>query len=82
MEVLRELRGQGKTVVCVHHDVQTVGEYFDDVMMMNMRVVAAGPVGDVFTKENLNKTYGGRLTLLAEASEAIGRGVGGDEAAR
>ena len=41
-----------------------------------MRIVAAGPVADVFTPENLQKTYGGRLTLLAEAAEAIARDRG------
>ncbi len=74
VEVLRELRGRGKTVICVHHDLQTVSEYFDEVILLNMRVVAAGPVRTVFTRENLHKTYGGRLTLLSEAAEAIARG--------
>ena len=77
--VLRELKSVGKTVIVVHHDVQTVREYFDDVILLNMRVVAAGPVGSTFTQENLQKTYGGRLTLLSEAAEAVARadkGVG------
>jgi manganese/zinc/iron transport system ATP- binding protein len=73
VEVLRELRARGRTVMVVHHDLQTVPEYFDDVMLLNMRVVAAGPVETVFTRENLHKTYGGRLTLLAEAAEALAR---------
>ena len=72
-ELLRELRDQGKTVVVVHHDLRTVPEYFDWVILLNMRVVAAGPVGEVFTKENLHKTYGGKLTLLDEAAEAMAR---------
>lgn len=73
IEVLRELRDEGKTVIVVHHDLQTVPEYFDHALLLNMRVVAAGPVKEVFTSENLHKTYGGRLTLLAEAAEAIAR---------
>jgi len=73
VEVLRELRARGKAVICVHHDLETVREYFDHAMLINMRVVAAGPVDRVFTRENLQRTYGGRLTLLAEASEAAGR---------
>ncbi len=77
IEVLRSLRAKGKTVICVHHDLQTVPEYFDDVMLLNMRVVASGPVGDVFTRENLVATYGGRLTLLDEASEALARAARG-----
>ena len=76
VDVLRSLRDTGRTVVVVHHDLQTVPEYFDDVILLNMRIVAAGPVADVFTPENLQKTYGGRLTLLAEAAEAIARDRG------
>lgn len=71
--VLRDLRSEGKTVIVVHHDLQTVPEYFDHALLLNMRVVAAGPVEHVFTQENLHKTYGGRLTLLSEAAEAIAR---------
>lgn len=73
VEVLRELRSAGRTVICVHHDLSTVPEYFDHAVLMNMRIVAAGPVREVFTQENLHRTYGGRLTLLAEASEAVAR---------
>lgn len=71
--VLRELREQQRTVIVVHHDLQTVPDYFDDVILLNMRVVAAGPVAEVFTPDNLHKTYGGRLTLLSEAAEAVAR---------
>jgi manganese/zinc/iron transport system ATP- binding protein len=78
VDVLRALKAQGKTVIAVHHDVQTVPEYFDEVMLLNMRVVAAGPVHDVFTEENLHATYGGRLTLLTEAAEAVARGSTGE----
>jgi len=77
IEVLRTLRSQGKTVICVHHDLQTVPEYFDEAMLLNMRIVASGPVAEVFTRENLIATYGGRLTLLDEASEALARAGGG-----
>jgi len=73
IQVLRELKSSGKTVIVVHHDLQTAPEYFDEVILLNMRVVAAGPVEEVFTKDNLHKTYGGRLTLLSEAAEAIAR---------
>lgn len=73
VDVLRELKSRAKTVLCVHHDVQTVREYFDHALLLNMRIVAAGPVADVFTNENLHKTYGGRLTLLSEAAEAVAR---------
>ncbi len=73
VEVLRELRSRGKTVVCVHHDLPTVPEYFDHVALLNMRVVAQGPVAEIFTAENLRKTYGARLTLLEEAAQAVER---------
>ncbi len=76
--VLRELKDAGKTVVVVHHDLQTVPEYFDDVILLNMRVVASGPVHETFTRENLHKTYGGRLTLLSEAAEAVARAAAGE----
>lgn len=73
VEVLRELRGRGRTVVCVHHDLPTVPEYFDHVALLNMRVVAQGPVSQIFTADNLRKTYGARLTLLEEAAQAVER---------
>jgi manganese/zinc/iron transport system ATP- binding protein len=73
LEVLRTLRSAGKTVVAVHHDLQTVADYFDRVVMLNMHVVTEGPIRDVFTDENLQKTYGGRLTVLDEAAEAVRR---------
>ncbi len=57
VHVLRELREEGKTVVVVHHDLQTVPEYFDWVTLLNIRIVASGRVEDVFTEENLRKAY-------------------------
>ncbi|RMH26980.1 MAG: metal ABC transporter ATP-binding protein [Planctomycetota bacterium] len=71
VEVLRDLKSQGCTVIVVHHDLQTVPEYFDEALLLNMRVVAHGPVAEVFTRENLVKTYGGRLTALSEAADAL-----------
>ena len=73
VDILREMRSNGRTAVVVHHDLQTVPTYFDFVVLLNMRVVAHGRVEDVFTPENLQKTYGGRLTLLEEVSEAMRR---------
>jgi len=69
--LLRNLNAAGKTVLVVHHDLQTVREYFNYVVLLNMRVVAAGPTAQVFTDENLQKTYGGRLTLLDKAADAV-----------
>lgn len=68
-----ELKAKNKTIVCVHHDLNTVGNYFDWVVMINARLVAAGPTEEVLTAENLNKTYGGRLSLLNEMTEKLYR---------
>ncbi|MCP3982318.1 MAG: metal ABC transporter ATP-binding protein [bacterium] len=69
--LLQQLRSDGRTVVAVHHDLQTVPEYFDHVVLLNMRLVAAGPVETTFTTENLQRTYGGKLTVLTQAAEAL-----------
>lgn len=71
--LLREMRAAGRTALVIHHDLHTVPEYFDSVVLLNMRVVAQGPTATVFTRENLERTYGGRLTLLDEATEALRR---------
>jgi len=71
--LLQSLRAAGKTCLVVHHDLQSVPEYFDHVLLLNMRVVAFGATKDVFNKENLHKTYGGKLTLLDAAAEAYAR---------
>ena len=73
VEILRDMRAVGKTAIVIHHDLHTVPEYFDSVVLLNMRVVASGPTSVVFTRENLERTYGGRLTLLDEATEAMRR---------
>ena len=64
LDLLRELRNSGRTALVVHHDLETVRDYFDDILLLNMRLVASGPVDDVFTHENLRRTYGGKLSLL------------------
>jgi manganese/zinc/iron transport system ATP- binding protein len=74
--LLQELRAKGKTVVVVHHDLQSVPEYFDWVMLLNVRRIAAGPVSEVFTDENLRLTYGGRLPFIATAESLATAPVG------
>lgn len=74
VELLNELRARRKTVLIVHHDLQTVPAYFDHVILLNMRIVAAGPTREVFTDDNLQKTYGGRLTLLEKAAQEMAMG--------
>jgi manganese/zinc/iron transport system ATP- binding protein len=71
--LMRELQQQGCTIVVVHHDLHTVPEYFDHIVLLNTRLVAAGPTREVFTEQNLQKTYGGKLTLLEEIGEAMKR---------
>ncbi|MDR0787219.1 MAG: metal ABC transporter ATP-binding protein [Gemmatimonadota bacterium] len=61
VDLLQTLRANGNTVVVVHHDLQTVPEYFDWALLLNVRRIAAGPVTAVFTEENLRATYGGRV---------------------
>ena len=65
VSLLQTLRAAGKTVVVVHHDLQTVPEYFDWVTLINVRRIASGPVKDVFTEKNLRLTYGGRVAFLS-----------------
>lgn len=71
IDLLREMRADGKTVVVVHHDLQSAQKYFDRVILLNMRLIANGKTEDVFTEELLQKTYGGRLTLLSEVSTLL-----------
>ena len=72
--LLKDLRDAGKTIFVVHHDLTTAEDYFDQLVLLNMRLVAYGDTRDVFTPELLQKTYGGRLTILnrvAEKAEGI-----------
>ena len=64
--LLGELKSRGKTVVVVHHDLSTVRDYFDWVVLLNREVVAAGPTDEVFRPELLQRTYGGRLAVFRE----------------
>lgn len=72
VDLLRNLREDGKTVVVVHHDLQTVPEYFDQVMLLNVRRIASGPVEEVFTEENLRTTYGGRVAFVSAVAARKG----------
>ncbi len=74
--VLRELRDRGKTILVVHHDLPTARQYFDRLLLLNLHVIAFGPTAEVYTAELLQKTYGGRLTILSEVAQALGAATG------
>jgi manganese/zinc/iron transport system ATP- binding protein len=71
--VLAELRGEGRLVVVVHHDLRTAAEWFERVALIDMRLVASGPTADVLTPANLQRTYAGRLDVLDELGRAVAR---------
>ena len=73
ISLLRSMTEAKKTVIVVHHDLQSVTQYFDWVIMLNTRLVAYGPTSSTFTEENLNETYGGKLTLMADVADLIRR---------
>jgi manganese/zinc/iron transport system ATP- binding protein len=70
--LLQDLRAAGKTVVAVHHDLQTVTDYFDSVTLLNVRRIASGPVEEVFTEQNLRLAYGGRVAFLSRNNQGDG----------
>ncbi len=67
IELLKDLREQGKTVIVVHHDLQTVATYFDWLLLLNVRLIAQGRTREVYTAENLRAAYGGQIALLQTA---------------
>jgi manganese/zinc/iron transport system ATP- binding protein len=71
VSVLQNLISQGKTVVVVHHDLNSINKYFDWLLLLDTRVVAFGKTEEVFTQENLRQTYGSRLTVLSEVSHRL-----------
>ena len=74
IQILKNLAAAGKTVIVVHHDLQSVATYFDWLIMLNLRLVAAGPTREVFKPDLLEETYGGKLTLLTEVGELLRKG--------
>jgi manganese/zinc/iron transport system ATP- binding protein len=71
--LLQDLQSQGKTILVVHHDLTTAKEYFDHLLLLNMRLVAFGKTQDIFTVDQLQKTYGGRLTILSDVAAKVSR---------
>lgn len=73
IDLLRTMTEANKTVVVIHHDLQSVTQYFDWLIMLNTRLVAHGPTQDVFNHQNLQETYGGKLSLLADVADLLHR---------
>mgnify|MGYP001392140194 CR=1 FL=1 len=71
MAILKELKANEKTVLVVHHDLQTVEDYFDHVLLLNRTVIEHGPTKKVFTKENIGKTYGGNMRWMGEVDHRV-----------
>jgi len=69
--LMKELKDNGKTILVVHHDLGKVLEYFDKLILINQTLIAYGKTKDVFTPDMINKTYGGRLTILQRTEELI-----------
>lgn len=64
LQLLKSMKEEGKTVLIIHHDLQTVSDYFDYLVLLNTRLIAKGLPAEVLTTENLSNAYGGQLTLL------------------
>ncbi len=71
LALLSQMKNDGKTVVIIHHDLQTVSDYFDYLILLNTRLIAMGSPSEVLTKENLSNAYGGQLTLLDKVVNLI-----------
>ena len=69
--ILDQLQNEGKTIFVVHHNLQTAMEYFDWMILINKRILASGPIEDVFTPELLQKTYDGNLTTLEKIAQVF-----------
>lgn len=69
--LLHGLRDRGKTIVCVHHDLSTVSNYYDYTVLLNLRLIAAGPSEVVFTPEAIQRAYSGRLRALDQVAEKL-----------
>ena len=71
LELLSLMRDDGKTIIVVHHDLQTAKDYFDWIVLLNTRLVAVGPTEEVFVKEHLQNAYGGKLSLLDDLGDLM-----------
>lgn len=73
IQLLRQLKANGKTILCVHHDLRSAPDYFDWIIMLNQRLVANGPTSEAFMDAQLQETYGGRLNILTDVGQLMER---------
>ncbi len=66
IQILKRLASEGKTLLVVHHDLSTVEQYFDKVILLNQRLIAYGDTAETFNQENMAMCYGPQLTILAK----------------
>ena len=64
IKILKNLAAQQKTLLVVHHDLTSVKNYFDKVILLNQRLIAVGNTDTTFTEENISKAYGAQLPIL------------------
>ena len=69
MNTLRELRDKGKLILIVHHDLSKVPHYFDQVILLNRKLIASGPTNLIFNEDNLRKTYGNSLFYKGDVND-------------
>lgn len=72
IRLLRSMSEDNKTLIVVHHDLQSVKKYFDWTLLLNVNLIACGPTEEAFTDENIQKAYGGKLTLLSDVRTILG----------
>lgn len=75
--LLKEQKGKGKTIFIVHHDLPTVSQYFDWSILLNTRLIAAGPVQEVVTQDNLAYAFGKNQALFEEAARLSAESTSG-----
>ena len=63
-QILKDLKKKGKTIIVVHHDLNSITKNFDTLVMINVRLIASGKVVDVFNPKNLKLAYGGKISYL------------------
>ncbi|NNC95741.1 MAG: metal ABC transporter ATP-binding protein [Chitinophagales bacterium] len=71
LNLLKEMKDEGKTILLIHHDIQTAYDYFDWFVFLNTRLIASGPKETVFSEKTLSDTYGGKLSLLTTVGELL-----------